>query len=99
MWYVIQATDREDSLDARMAARPAHLERAMALAAEGRILTAGPMPAIDAPDPGPAGFSGSLIIAEFDSLEEATDWARADAYVAEGVWEHVDVRPYLQVLP
>jgi hypothetical protein len=99
MWYIIYARDAEDSLAARQAARPAHLERANALAAEGRMLLAGPMPAIDAPDPGPAGFDGSLIVAEFDSLEQARQWAEADPYVAAGAWESVEVRPFLQVLP
>jgi hypothetical protein len=99
MWYIIYARDAEDSLAARQAARPAHLERANALAAEGRMLLAGPMPAIDAPDPGPAGFDGSLIVAEFDSLEQARQWAEADPYVATGAWESVEVRPFLQVLP
>ena len=99
MWYVIYARDGEDSLAARQSARPAHLERAGALAAEGRMLLAGPMPAIDAPDPGPAGFDGSLIVAEFDSLEAARQWAEADPYVVAGAWESVEVRPFLQVLP
>jgi uncharacterized protein YciI len=99
MWYVIYARDAEDSLAARKAARPAHLERAHALAAEGRILLAGPMPAIDSPDPGPAGFDGSLMIVEFDSLGEARDWAESDPYVTSGAWESVEVNPFLQVLP
>ncbi|MGD9265479.1 MAG: YciI family protein, partial [Lysobacterales bacterium] len=72
---------------------------ANALAAEGRILLAGPMPAIDAPDPGPAGFDGSLIVAEFESLAHARAWAEADPYVTGGVWESVEVKPFLQVLP
>ena len=99
MWYVIYARDAEGSLAARQAARPAHLERANALAAEGRILLAGPMPAIDAPDPGPAGFDGSLMIVEFDSLEQAREWAESDPYVTGGAWASVEVKPFVQVLP
>jgi len=99
MWYVIHASDCEDSLEARMAARPAHLERVEALAGQGRLLVAGPMPNIDSPDRGPAGFSGSTIIAEFDSLDDARLWAGADPYVEAGVYEHVDVRPFIRVLP
>ena len=99
MWYVIHATDRENSLEARLAARPAHLERLQALIAQGRLLVAGPMPNIDSPDPGPAGFSGSTIIAEFDSLEDARLWAGDDPYVDAGVYEYVDVRPFIKALP
>ena len=99
MWYVIYATDREDSLAARKAARPAHLERVQLLIDQGRLLVAGPMPGIDSPDPGPAGFSGSTIIAEFDSLEDAKQWAGSDPYVEAGVYEHVDVRPFTRALP
>lgn len=99
MWYVIHATDREDSLEARKAARPAHLERLQALVGQGRLLVAGPMPNIDAVDPGPAGFSGSTVIAEFDSLEAAQQWAASDPYVEAGVYDYVDVRPFIKALP
>ena len=99
MWYVIHASDREDSLEARKAARPAHLERVKALIDQGRLLVAGPMPNIDSPDPGPAGYSGSTIIAEFDSLDDAREWAGSDPYVDAGVYEYVDVRPFIKALP
>jgi uncharacterized protein YciI len=99
MWYVIHASDRENSLEARMAARPAHIERIQQLIGQGRLLVAGPMPAIDSPDPGPAGFSGSTIIAEFDTLEEAKQWAATDPYVKAGVYDRVDVRPFIKALP
>jgi uncharacterized protein YciI len=99
MWYVIHALDREGSLEARMAARPAHLERVRVLIEQGRLLVAGPMPKIDSPDPGPAGFSGSTIIAEFDSLEDAREWMDSDPYVQAGVYETVDVRPFIRALP
>ncbi len=99
MWYVIHASDVENSLDARIAARPAHLERVQALVEQGRLLVAGPMPNIDSPDPGSAGFSGSTIIAEFDSLENAQEWAGSDPYVEAGVYEYVDVRPFIKALP
>lgn len=97
MWYLIIGSDRPGSLGARLAARPQHLERLQGLREEGRLLTAGPCPAIDAEDPGPAGFSGSLIIAEFPSLAAAEDWAGADPYVAQGVYEHVTVKPFRKV--
>jgi len=99
MWYVIHASDREDSLEARKAARPAHLERVQVLIDEGRLLVAGPMPSIDSPDPGSAGFSGSTIIAEFDSLDDAREWAGNDPYVDAGVYAYVDVRPFIKALP
>ena len=99
MWYVIYARDHEDGLARRQAARPAHLERVQALLDEGRLLLAGPRPAIDAPDPGPAGFAGSLIVARFESLEDARAWAEADPYVAAGVYRHVEVTPFIRVLP
>jgi len=99
MWYVIHASDREDSLEVRMAERPAHLERLQVLIDEGRLLVAGPMPNIDSPDPGPAGFSGSTIIAEFDSLDDARQWAGTDPYVEAGVYDYVDVRPFIKALP
>jgi uncharacterized protein YciI len=99
MLYLILGEDRPDSLPARQTARPAHLERLRALQAEGRLLLAGPCPAIDSPDPGPAGFSGSLIIAEFASLAAARAWAEADPYVAAGVYAKVDVKPFKKALP
>lgn len=99
MWYAIVATDVANSLEKRLAARPDHLLRLQTLQNEGRLLVAGPTPAIDSPDPGPAGFSGSLIIAEFDSLESAQTWANADPYVTAGVYESVMVRPFKRVFP
>jgi uncharacterized protein YciI len=99
MLYVIYSKDRENALEARRAARPRHLERVEKLVAEGRIVIAGPRPAIDAPDPGPAGFEGSLIVAEFESLEDARAWADSDPYVEAGVYESVEVSPFVRVLP
>lgn len=99
MWYAILGHDREHSLAARQATRPAHLARLQALAAEGRLKLAGPLPAIDAEDPGPAGFTGSLVVAEFPDLAAARAWAEADPYLAAGVYERVDVRPFRPVLP
>jgi uncharacterized protein YciI len=99
MWYLIEGFDAPGQLPARMATRPAHLARLNALRDDGRLLLAGPCPAIDAEDPGPAGFSGSLIIAEFESLAAARERAEADPYVAAGVYERVDVRPFKKVLP
>ncbi len=99
MWYAILAEDVADSLAARRQARPAHLARLEALRDAGRLLLAGPHPAIDAEDPGPAGFSGSLVVAEFPSLAEAEAWAAADPYVEAGVYARVQVRPFLKVLP
>lgn len=99
MWYAIEGFDGGEVLAARLAARPEHLARLTALRDEGRLLLAGPCPAIDAEDPGPAGFSGSIVIAEFESLEAARAWADADPYVAAGVYARVDVRPFKRVLP
>ncbi|KZC15932.1 hypothetical protein RHOFW510R12_09835 [Rhodanobacter sp. FW510-R12] len=99
MWYAIIGTDNSDSLAARKSARPAHLARLQQLQDEGRMLLAGPFPAIDAEDPGPAGFSGSLIVAEFASLAEAQAWAGADPYVAAGVYRETTVKPFRKVLP
>lgn len=99
MWYAIEGHDGGDVLAKRLAARGEHLGRLHALRDAGRLLLAGPCPAIDAEDPGPAGFSGSIVIAEFASLEEARDWADADPYVAAGVYARVDVRPFMPVLP
>lgn len=99
MWYVITGIDVANSLDKRKAVRPAHVARLQKLLEEGRLLLAGPFPAIDAEDPGPAGFSGSLIIAEFEDLETAKQWADADPYRAAGVYKEVTVRPFRQTLP
>ena len=99
MWYVIHASDREDSLEARQEARPDHLARLHELAEQGRLLVAGPMPNIDSPDPGPAGFSGSTVIAEFDTLDDAREWAGEDPYIGVGVYGYVDVRPFIRALP
>jgi uncharacterized protein YciI len=99
MWYAITGIDVENSLDKRKAARPAHMARLQKLLEDGRLLLAGPFPAIDAEDPGPAGFSGSLIIAEFEDLETAKAWADADPYRAAGVYREVTVRPFRQTLP
>ncbi|MDR9432802.1 MAG: YciI family protein [Spiribacter sp.] len=99
MYYAIISDDIDASLERRGKARPAHLARLEALRDEGRLLVAGPHPAIDAQDPGPAGFSGSLIIAEFASLEAAQLWADADPYVAAGVYQRVVVKPFKRVLP
>jgi len=97
--YAILATDRPGSLADRLAARPAHLERLHALQEEGRLVLAGPHPAIDSPDPGEAGFTGSLVVAEFPDLETAQAWADADPYKAAGVYQDVQVKPFKQVLP
>jgi uncharacterized protein YciI len=99
MLYAIMGTDVANSLEKRLGARPAHLERLNAMKAEGRIVLAGPMPAVDSNDPGTAGFTGSLIVAEFDSLAAAKSWADADPYVAAGVYADVVVKPFKQVLP
>lgn len=99
MLYAIIATDAADSLAARLAARPAHLERLQVLQDAGRLLLAGPHPAIDSNDPGSAGFTGSLIVAEFESLAAATAWADADPYRAAGVYVDVVVKPFRKVFP
>ena len=99
MRYAIEGYDAPQSLEQRMQARPAHLARLVALKDTGRLLLAGPCPAIDAEDPGPAGFSGSIVIAEFDSLVAARVWADADPYVDAGVYARVEVRPFRAVLP
>jgi hypothetical protein len=96
---MIHGLDNPGTLDKRLAARPAHLERLQALAAAGRLVLAGPCPAIDSPDPGPAGFSGSLIVAEFPALADAQAWADADPYVAAGVYASIVVKPFKKVLP
>ncbi|GLQ45571.1 hypothetical protein GCM10007862_06220 [Dyella lipolytica] len=99
MWYAITGTDHADSLERRLAARGAHLARLEKLQEQGRLLLAGPFPAIDAEQPGPAGFTGSLIVAEFASLAEAEQWAKADPYVDAGVYAGVSVKPFRKVLP
>jgi uncharacterized protein YciI len=99
MWYAIRCFDRPDSLALRRELRPRHLGRLQELRDAGRLLTAGPLPAIDSPDPGSAGFRGSLMILEFDSLVAAKDWAAADPFVAAGVYERIEVDPYVQALP
>jgi len=99
MLYSIMARDVEESLSKREQARPRHLEYVQALLRSGRLVFAGPHPAIDSPNPGPTGFSGSLIIAEFESLEAAEAWAAADPYRTAGVFDQVEVKPVLQTLP
>ena len=99
MYYSIYATDNEGTLEARLNARPSHLERLNALVDQGRLLVAGPFPAVDSEDPGPAGFTGSLIIAEFDSLEDAQAWADQDPYITAGVYKQVEVKLYKKSLP
>lgn len=99
MWYAIISQDNENSLQQRLAARPAHLERLEALKQEGRLLIAGPHPAIDSNDPGEAGFTGSLVVAEFTSLKEAQEWADVDPYIEAGVYKSVTVKPFKKVLP
>lgn len=99
MLYCIIGTDAPDSLENRLSVREGHLERLQALQAEGRLVIAGPFPAIDAEDPGTDGFSGSLIVAEFDSLESAIAWADKDPYVKQGVYADVQVKPFKKVFP
>lgn len=99
MWYSIIGTDVPDSLNQRLQARPAHLARLEQLRDEGRLLLAGPFPAIEAENPGEAGFTGSLIVAEFASLAAAQAWADADPYVAAGVYQSVTIKPFRKVLP
>lgn len=99
MLYMIVAEDFENSLEKRLAARPAHLARLTELQNQGRLLLAGPFPAIDSVDPGPAGFTGSLIVAEFANLEAAKTWAEADPFVSAGVYASVMVKPFRKTLP
>ncbi|MGB0468318.1 MAG: YciI family protein [Pontibacterium sp.] len=99
MYYAIMAEDVENSLEDRMKARPDHLARLESLKQQGRLFAAGPLPAIDSEDPGEAGFTGSLVIAEFDSLIAAQSWADADPYITAGVYAKVTVKPYKKVLP
>lgn len=99
MFYMIYSEDVANSLEKRLATRPAHLARLEQLKNEGRLLLAGPLPAIDSLDPGAAGFTGSLVVAEFASLAEAQAWADADPYLAAGVYAHSTVKPFKKVLP
>lgn len=99
MWYAIYSTDAPDSLPRRKRVREDHLARVGVLIDEGRLLLAGPRPAIDAPDPGPAGWAGSLLIARFESLEDAEAWANDDPYVHSGAWGSVEVSPFIPLLP
>ena len=99
MWYAVISEDHEGSLDKRLAARPEHVARLKAMVEQGRVLIAGPHPAVDSPDPGPAGFTGSLVVVDFDSLEEAKAWADADPYIGAGVYRTVTVKPFNLVLP
>jgi uncharacterized protein YciI len=99
VWYAIISEDNDKSLEKRLAARPAHLSRLTSLVDEGRLLVAGPHPAVDCHDPGPAGFTGSLIIADFASIEDARIWAESDPYAAAGVYSKITVKPFKRVLP
>ena len=99
MWYAIISKDVKNSLEKRIAARPDHLDRLYQLRDDGRLLLAGPHPAVDSEDPGSAGFSGSLVVAEFDSLKSAESWASEDPYMAAGVYSNVTVKPFKKVLP
>ena len=99
MLYAIISQDQPDSLERRLQARPAHLARLEALKNDARLVLAGPHPAVDSPDPGASGFTGSLVVAEFDSLDAARAWADADPYVAANVYARIDVKPFRKVLP
>ena len=99
MWYAILGQDVPDSLSKRLVSRPAHVARLQTLQAQGRLLLAGPFPAVDAEDPGVAGYTGSLIVAEFPSLSAAQDWANADPYLSSGVYEQVSVHPFNKAFP
>lgn len=99
MWYAIMAEDTPNSLDKRLIARPEHLKRLQTLQEAGRLLLAGPFPAIDSLDPGPAGFTGSLIVAEFSNLQEATEWANNDPFVISNIYKNVIVKPFRKTLP
>lgn len=99
MWYAIISEDHEGTLDQRLAARPEHIARLTALRDKGRLLIAGPHPAVDSPDPGPAGYTGSLLVVDFSSLEDAKAWANEDPYIAAGVYRNVTVKPFNLVLP
>lgn len=99
MWYAVISEDHAGSLEKRLATRPEHLARLNALCDQGRLLIAGPHPAVDSPEPGPAGFTGSLVVVDFPSLIEAQAWADEDPYVAAGVYRNVTVKPFNRVLP
>lgn len=99
MWYMIYSEDIENSLELRKKARPAHLARLQELTDQGRLLIAGPCPAIDCEDPGEAGFTGSLVVADFEDLAQAQAWADADPYIDAGIYQKVIVKPYKKVLP
>jgi len=99
MYYTIYAKDVENSLENRLNTRPAHVARLKELVNQGRLLVAGPSPAVDSEEPGPAGFTGSVIIAEFESQQEAQAWADADPYRIAGVYDSVEVKPFKKVLP
>ena len=99
MWYAVISEDHENSLESRLSARPAHVERLTDLRAEGRLLIAGPHPAVDNPDPGAAGYTGSLVVVDFDSLESAEAWANEDPYMSAGVYRKITVKPFNLVLP
>ncbi len=99
MWYAVMSEDYPGSLEKRLAARPEHVARLKGLCDEGRLLIAGPHPAVDSPDPGPAGFTGSLVVVDFTSLSEAKAWADDDPYIAAGVYSKVTVKPFNRVLP
>lgn len=99
MWYAVISEDHAGSLEKRLATRPEHLARLNALCDQGRLLIAGPHPAVDSPEPGPAGFAGSLVVVDFPSLIEAQAWADEDPYVAAGVYRNVTVKPFNRVLP
>ncbi len=99
MLYVIQGVDNTNSLEKRLSARPAHIARLNDLKAQGRLILAGPHPAIDSTDPGPEGFTGSLIVAEFNDLEDAQEWANQDPYIDAGVYQKVGVKPFIKALP
>lgn len=99
MLYAFISRDAPGTLEKRLAARPEHLQRLQQLRDAGRLIVAGPHPAIDSEDPGPAGFTGSLVVAEFDSLDDARAWADADPYVSAGVYQEITVKPFNKVLP
>jgi uncharacterized protein len=99
MWYVIVAEENPETLDKRLLARAEHLDRLNQLQEQGKLLLAGPFPAIDSIDPGPAGYTGSLIIADFEDLQTATEWANADPFVNKGVYTNVTVKPFRKTLP
>ena len=99
MWYVVHSQDNPNSLEKRLKARPDHIERLTTLLNQGRLMVAGPLPAIDNEEPGPNGYEGSLVIAEFDSLEDAKEWAQNDPYVIHGVYCSFSVQPFKKVFP